>query len=315
MAKSKYFWLPLFISAAIFIIYSDIFYGLRDFSLSINIGNLTFETLFDLNLFKIVVGLAFMMISTEMLQGNIRRIGGFAFFLMAFVWTIPGVIPFNINEMHILLPIRMIYLIIFLPCWYVLTFYADIPSISFSKVIKTYIWIIALVIGLSALYIFFNDMKHYSMSIYHIFNHSEYRLFFSIGLALILTVITFLWKDIIDGKGLSLIFSETLFWGLFIMPVIILACSILGYISFFYASPMLSLSNITLEWDIFISCAWLVILFQIMYKYRIKQQTHNVFYILSTKVPLKTLRTVFKLPIWFLFTAIPMFLLRLFSMV
>jgi len=317
MARSKYFWLPLFTLAALYVLFSDVFYGLRGFPINIDNDYIVLRTIIDLNLFKIVVGIALMSISLDMLQGKGRRLGGFAFLLMALLYTRDDVVPVEINNTMLQLPVRMFYALLFFSFWYILTFYSRDNHVPLKKIMKTWIWMTVLAAGMIAFMVFAADMGARSVTFLEMFGENRTTWHFTIGLACLLIAVTFLWKGVCEGEGMSALYCEVLFWVLFLLPTVISIYAVFGYIPLLQKEPFYPNTRFALECDVFAASAWVLVLFKLMNGYLYKHPHYRIDfgYLPSIMIPQEVMKHVLRAQIWLFIAAVPIFIYRLISAV
>jgi len=310
MARSKYFWLPLFAFISLLLLFSDNFMGIREVSVSKSTGSINFSTSFDLNLLKIVEGIALLFILLDVLKGKGRQVGGCVCLFVTILCPANGAIPVVYNEYNSRLPVNLIYILLFLSCWYILTFYSHFKKIPLMKLLFTFFWITVFLVGIWVISLFLDDMKNKSTTFLEILENDRFILYFVIGLVFILFAVTFLWKDISNGEGLSIIFCDVLYWSFFILPSVLSLYSIWGYVSLLKKTSLLPSSRIVLNWVIFSASSWILILFRSMYKHREKCSYNNDLQNLLEKViPKSVIKRVLQIPIWLFFIAVPMFII------
>jgi len=315
MAKSKYFWLPLFALAALYVLFSDVFYGLRDFPINIDNDYIVLRTVLDVNLFKIVVCIALLSISLDMLQGKGRRLGGFAFLLMAVFNNREGMVPVEINDIQLQILVSFFYFLPFLSSWYILTFYSRDDHVPLKKIIKTWTGVTFLAIGMMALMVFSADMSARSVTFLEMFGENRTGWHFTIGLACLLISVDFLWKDVCRGEGVSALYCEALFWVLFLLPTVIPIQAVSGYISLFQKEPFYPGTRFAMEWDVFAVSAAVLLLFRLMNIYLQEHPQYRIdfYYLPSVIIPREVMKNVILTQTWLFITAVPIFIYRLIS--
>ncbi len=298
----------LFMAALLF---SDVFLGVHDITVPREVRSTFFIAKFDLNLYKLAVGFATIPMLLNMLKEKNCRIAGWICLGLAFINPMRGIIPIVHDGFYFEFPIKTLYMILFLSCWFVLTFYAHIKDYALVKAPKACFGVAVFVIGIYEFIIFVADMDIHSVSLINMVGMSKFNLNLILGFAFILLAVTVVWKDVSGGEGSSKISCEIMFWSLFIVPVIISLISIWGYVTLITKAPLASFSHFTLNWAVYLSCGWMIVLFRVMYNYRKKKlvDKKDSYYYLAKFIPSKALEYIFQIPAWIFFASAPMFII------
>ena len=292
------------------LLFSDLFLGFRGVSIPGNAVSLSF----DVNFFKLAAGIVFMITLAGKPQKMGRIVVGWICLLFAFISPVSGVFPIAFSSIYFQFPVKMLYSLLFVSCWFILVFYAHLREIPAGKVVKTGVWMIVFFAGIFEMMVFAIDMNNRLVSFAGMFGNSEVNLYYSLGLAFMLLAATFLWKDINNGESTSILVSEVLFWGLMLVQSVLSLCSIWGYVSLIVKRPLPSASRFALEWTVFGACLWGLLLFQFMYSHRSRRKgIKNSYSFLSNYVPANVLKHVFLAPIWLFLASIPIFVLYVFD--
>ena len=272
MSKSKFFWFPIFILVAFVLMFSDVFYGFGDITILREDGSKTLETVFDLNLAKILLGFSLSVLLIKVLHGKGRYVGGIACLIFAnFICTVDGGITLTHSDVTFQIPIKLFYCLPFLASWYALTFYAHEQEIKLGKLIKAYFWLLVLYVGILSMMAFFADLNDMSISFAEAFRANEFNLHFMLGFFFILLATTAFWGDMGKGESVAKIQFAALYWSVFFVAIFLSVVVATGYLYLERKSLPLPVSWFTLEMTIVSACFWLLILFNSMCKFRLKQ--------------------------------------------
>lgn len=270
MIRSRFFWLPLLSVILLCFLFSDIFLGFQDISFSRNFYDIDISVAFDVNIVKIITALTLSFIFLGMLQGMGRRVAGWGVLLLALFYNATGVVSFNVNTTHAQLPLTIFYGIFFLATWFALTFHSRIKGIPSRKIVKAYIGATFFLVGLWFLNVFIDSLNIQGISVFELFADNEFSIVYSIGLVFIFLPLSFAWKDICDGKGLSSKLScEILYITLFLVPTLLTLYIVWEYLLFVMSNNQLP--QFSLEWISFFACVWAHLLFRSMHKYRMEK--------------------------------------------
>jgi len=266
-----------------------------------------------LNLFKIAVGGVLLKSLNEKLEKKSSMVGGWICFLLAFVAPVSGLTHILFEGVHLPLPIRTFYTLLFLCCWFALVFNKTSHSASIPKVA---VWMSVFIFGIIGIMIFRTTIDGYGFTMTEALANNTFNLSFSLGVGFALVAIAILWKDVFNGEVKIKMLSEILFWFLFVTPIIISFFAIWGYLSLFDGNSLARLPEFALNWTVFLACVWTVMIFRSMYKHRIQQgeEPKDSYYLLSKSISANVLNRVFQVPIWTLIAAAPMVVIFFFNL-
>lgn len=296
MANSKFFWLPLLGTVLLCVLFSNAFYGVSN----IVVDNDFLSVVFDLNVLKIFAGTVLLFLPFRLLQGKGCRIGGYFFLVGAFLCPVRESLLVILGDIGFDFPVKMLYSLLFLTCWYCLSFYACRGELTLTKTGRTFLLMTVFAGGICEIMAFVAGMKEKSVSFLKVLRDNNFNPHFVAGIVLMLFGLTFLWKDIIVCNDSSGIYGSILYSILFVLPIAISSFSIGTYISFNRRFRLTSDSLFTMETAILCGCLWLLILFYQMYQYRMKRYGEGHLLQLSESV----LKKIAQIPLWFFLAAL-----------
>ena len=301
LAKSRFFWLTILSFVMLYSLSLDVFIGFRDVSISRVAEHINFSASVDINIFKILTGVLLIFVFIGMLQGIGRWIGGLICLFAVFLFSTQYAVTINLGDVYFLLPGEMIFGILFLSWWYVLSFYGHFDKVPPVKIFATYLWMAVLMVGISLFMIFNFNLEGQAISFSGAFRQNEFSVLFLLAISLILLAASFLWKGILNGKHASNVYKYALFWIAFLLPIAISLYSIWGYVTLSRAHGSL----LNLEITLFFACFWVLLLFNSIHKYRLSQNdSKKDFQLMSQYLSDNALKRFFQIPVWSFMTAL-----------
>lgn len=295
MAKSRFFWLPLFTLTMLSLLFSDVFVGFRDLDISTNAENIVINLFFDINFLNILIGTSIIVIFLKMLYGMGRRIGGWLCLIAFFVFSTEHTVPIYFNGLQFMLAGEILFSILFLSWWYILAFYGNVSRVPLMEIVTTYIRITVLMAGFSLLMLYNFYIGEQEISFVDASRDNNFSFIFAGALILILSSVSLLWKNIFKGKLSTSIFEYILFWGVFSTSIGISTGSIWGYFTIDRNYGTL----LSLELTLLVACFWILILLKSMYEYRLKQsQNKKDLQFLSKYISDSGVRNIIRIPTW-----------------
>jgi len=294
---------------------SGIFIGIRSVPVSVAIKGVRYSVIFDLNIAKIIFGIALVCALISMLRDSSRRVGGWLCLILVFVLPSKSVFYIDIDNFYYMLPNKMFYVYLLLSCWFLMTFYSHHDKVPAVKTAKAFLWMAIATAGLCAVSIAITNMKNYAVYGLEYSVISGISTGLLISLFLFLSTITFTWVDVFDGMGSSAVYAHILHWGFYSLISAFSFAAIWGYVPLIRKAPYPVVTEYAVGWVSLCACFWMVGLYRSMRKYRRRRKAVRDTKEPDSEMPIRERLSemVFKVPVWLALAALPMYAIRLYQ--